>query len=533
MISASLSPGSGIMRVLSAVFSVVSGVFVILIVHAVAGQAGRAQSKSPVLKDPAAQKGPFYLKIDRSTEVLFDAFMLVKKANTGDPVAQHELGLRYLQGEDFPPDTAKAALWMARAAEQDYQPALYNQGILKNNGWGTEWDPFGAYRNFLRTARQGMPEGMYMVGLFLTDNLVVRRNYPEAYRWIKAAADSGNRYAAEVLIDFEKTGIMAQIRNRRGDPAKRDSVRHPAMQARVPQSPWQPVFLDLETDTLADPDDSTIAREALRSGDDDPAPDAGTLPDLSDTAGTATVIRAAGVGSPEALTFLGRRYERGAGVSRDRVEASVFYLRAIRNESRWSPVLLWRLSTDPALYEDLTLRIGRGDPKAAYVWASLVARGFDRRLTEKQALELLLRAASDGMTDALLELAMWHYAGYVVPADARMADSLMRSAAELGSREARLRLMMTALRAGADYPIGSGLVDTLSAMQREGSVLAQVMLGYCSKGGRGVPADIPRAVAFYRKAAQRGSRIAFEALRILYDGRRPPDPEFSVEEAGE
>ncbi len=502
-----------------------------------AGQYGTAQSKSPVLRDPAAGRSPFYLKVDRSTEILFDAFMLVKKANTGDPVAQHELGLRYLQGQDFAPDTAKAALWIGRAAEQDYLPALYNQGILKNNGWGMDWDPFGAYRNFERTAEEGMPEGMYITGLLHTDNLVVPRDYPEAYRWIKAAADSGNKYAVEVLADFEKTGIMAQIRASGKAAAKKKSSTDPKASSGAPgssSSAWKPVFLDLATDTLADPDDTTLAREAVHSTTDrmrDRADDADSSV-ATDSIDLVRISIAAEAGSPEALTFLGRRYDRGADVGRDRVEAAYYYIRAVRCESRWAPVLLWRLSSGPALYDDLTRRIGRNDPKASYVWACLLARGFDNRLTQEQALDHLRRAADAGMADAMVELAMWHYAGFVVPVDNAAGDLLMARAAGLGSREAELRIVISSLRGAGGGSVDAALLKRLAAWDAEGSVLAQVILGYCHEGGRGMAADIPGAISYYRKAAQRGSRMAYDALRNLYDGRRPDDSEFSVDDSG-
>ncbi len=481
------------------------------------------------------------MKADRSTEILFDAFMLVKKANTGDPVAEHELGLRYLQGLDFSPDTAKAALWIGRAADQNFLPALYNQGILKNNGWGMEWDPFGAYVNFLRTAEEGMPEGMYITGLLHTDNLVVPRDYPKAYRWIKAAADSGNKYATEVLEDFEKTGIMSQIRaslkktGQNKSPADPKTQSGPAGSAGPSGSTWKPVFLDLATDTLADPDDTTLAREAVHSVED--RLQGGTEHDHenvpADSIDLVRVSIAAEAGSPEALTFLGRRYDRGADVARDRVEAAYYYVRAVRCESRWAPVLLWRLSSGPAIYDDLTRRIGRNDPKASYVWACLVARGFDNRLTQEQALDHLRRAADAGMADAMVELAMWHYAGFVVPADRVAGDSLMARAAASGSREAELRIVISTLRGAADGAVDAALLERLSSWETGGSVLAQVVLGYCHEGGMGMAVDIPGAIGWYRQAAQRGSRMAYDALRNLYDDRRPEDSEFNVDDPGE
>ncbi len=496
-----------------------------------------AQSKSPVLKDPSAGKSPFYLKVDRSTEALFDAFMLVKKANGGDPVAQHALGLRYLQGEEFAPDTSKAAHWISRAAARDYLPAVYNLGILKHNGWGTEWDPFGAYRNFRECAERGMQEGMYMTGILLTDNLVVARDYREAYRWISAAADSGNVYAREVLEYFETSGLMSRMRMGEGEGAEGDSASRPAPRAAASPgtgtaSIWKPVFLDLTADTLADPDDSTIAAEALHTAYDPGA--AGEPPALEvDSARLARIAREAAAGSPEALTFLGRRSERGARSARERIDAAFHYLRAIRCESRWAPVLLWRMSGSGPLADDLTAAALRGELKAAYVWAGLISRGFDGRLTDEQALSHLRDAARSGMPDALVELATWYDAGFVVPVNGATADSLMEIASALGSSEAKVRLMMKSLRSGAAATADSPMVAALSAMRDEGSVLAQVMLGYCHEWGRGVGVSIPRAVEYYRKAAQRGSRMAYDALRILYDARRPPGSEFETADGGE
>jgi TPR repeat protein len=512
-----------------------------------------AQPRSPVLKDPSAQRSPFYLRQDRSTEVLFDAFMLARKASGGDPVSQHSLGLLYLQGIDFAPDTVRAAEWITRAADQEYLPAIYNLGILKFNGWGTAWDPFGAYGNFKKAAEGGLPEGMYMTGLLHTDNLVVKRDYAQAWRWLRAAADSGNANAAEVLVEFEKAGIMARIRKDAGatagsatSAAGKDSgavvsaaagtgnaggnaAGSPrsaggnsggtgsgtAGQAAAPSSPpaWTPVFVDFDTDTLADPDDSTLAADAFRLGD-------------------STMERTAAAGAPEALTYLGRRSERGTGVEADRIGAALWYLRAVRNESRWAPVLLWRLASGQKFYDYLAAAIGRGDLRASFVWAGLLARGLDARLTEAQALDHLRRAAEGGMTDALLELASWYESGSIVPRDQKAADSLLTLAVRAGSREAEVRYIMGSLRRGGSAGELHAMTDSLAAAEKDGSLLAQAIIGRCYEKGTGFPVNLPRAVGYYRKAAQRGSRLAYDALKALYDSRRPDDPEFALDDPG-
>jgi len=521
-----------------------------------------AQGRSPVLKDPAADRSPFYLKIDRSTEEMFNAFLLVKKANSGDPVAQHELGLRYLTGLAFTPDTNKAALWIGRATDQEYVPAMYNYGILQNNGWGTPWDPFAAFLNFKTAATKGLVEGMYMYGLLLTDNLVVQRDYAGAHRWISAAADSGYAFAMELLADFEKTGIMARMLAAREKSAQSDPEVPPdAVDSADPTNPvrpagtsspqrqsstLQPVFLDMQTDTLADPDDATLIEEALFRNDDRTDTDSvrKIRPAFSpDTIDVERLLAAADGGSPEALTLAARRVQLGWDVRPDTLQASIFYLRAIRCDSRWSPVLLWRLVNTPGYFDQLKrFIISAGDDddrsrdaasKASYVWASLVAMGFDGQLTGEQALGYLRNAAATPMTDALVELALCYYAGYWVGRDAARGDSLMKKASGLGSREAEVRLVMARLRDNAGKEPEPGTISKLHVWDSSGSVLAQVMLGYCFEKGAGVAANLPVAVSYYRKAAHRGSRIAYDALRRLYDEHRPDDLIFYLPDDGE
>ena len=46
----------------------------------------------------------------------------------------------------------------------------------------------------------------------------------------------------------------------------------------------------------------------------------------------------------------------------------------------------------------------------------------------------------------------------------------------------------------------------------------------------GVQKNIPLAVHYYRESAQRGSQLAFQSLKNLYDEIRPHENEFHVEE---
>src|SRR3989304_592757 len=146
---------------------------------------------------------------------LWEGFLLVRKANAGEPAAQHELGIRYLQGKGFAADTVKAVFWFMKAADQDFDLANYNLGILAMNGWGMQWNPFQSYASFLRAAKKGMQESQFVVGLILTENLVVPQNWIEARGYIKKAADAGFEPAKKALVEFARRGNFDSTRERK------------------------------------------------------------------------------------------------------------------------------------------------------------------------------------------------------------------------------------------------------------------------------------------------------------------------------
>ena len=60
--------------------------------------------RSAALKGLSSRQTTYGFKIDNSAARYWDEFILVRNANAGDPVAEHELGLRYLTHDGFPAD---------------------------------------------------------------------------------------------------------------------------------------------------------------------------------------------------------------------------------------------------------------------------------------------------------------------------------------------------------------------------------------------------------------------------------------------
>jgi TPR repeat protein len=60
----------------------------------------------------------------------------------------------------------------------------------------------------------------------------------------------------------------------------------------------------------------------------------------------------------------------------------------------------------------------------------------------------------------------------------------------------------------------------------EGSLFAMVSVGLCYEQGLGIEQLKSEAVQYFKMAAQRGSRFAYEELKRIYDEQRPADPQF-------
>ena len=382
-------------------------------------------------------------------------------------------------------------------------------------------------------------EAEYALGLLLTDNLTVPRDYAGAYHWESLAADSGYEPAREILREFKRRGLDA-----RATRQARDSTRHKGRRSRthissVPQttSGFQPIFLDTETDSIPLPDDTTLTREVLVAANAQLTKMNIAKPAKSDNSDSETdsalvrrIFDAAESGSPEALTLIGRWYEEGAVMKRDAVQAAVYYLRAMRFDSPWAPALLWKMIQRNDFFRRLKEEADRNEPAAQYAWAELIASDFDHQLTQPQALEFLQSAAARDYPPAVVELGMSYYTGTWLKQDRDKAIELLEKADRMGFREARIRLSMIEVQEHKNSAAGSSSMAVLRRAMEDGSVLAQTMLAYCYETGLGVPRDTSEAVRLYRKASQRGSNAAYAALKNMYDGIRPPDPEFRIAE---
>jgi len=467
---------------------------------------------SPVFKDrrpsdqiPRAPESDYLQQI-------WDAFLTARKAEAGDKFAQHELGLRYIVGRGVERDTTKAAYWFERASEQGLIASKYNIAVLSLLGWGVPWNPFRAFSLDEECAATGMPEAEFMHAVFLTEGLVVPKDWNAAYEWDKKAADAGYQPAIDALPEFEER------------TSKKSDAKSPLAG-----------FTDIGPDTAS----SAVAGTRLLKDVFHGATELRTALGMSkltedsskvDSAGLSIVRRAARFGSPEALTVLGRCYEKGIEVPVDSITGAAYFVRAIRLESPKALDLMLALLQKPSFIASLKQHTEKGSPVALFVTAGLAGLGIESGVNEQKAAQLLRKSAEESYVPAMVELGLWHYSGRTVPEDRKKARELWYQAAAEGSIEASIRLAVTTLRDSTDTQAHSAQVGLLRGASEEGSLLAEVALGYCYEEGISVRKDMGEASRYYRSAASRGSRDAYRALTRMYDAIRPNDSAFKIPE---
>lgn len=494
-----------------------------------AGPALRAQvyPNSPVFRDyrPREER-----RDDRGEGLRrqINLFMLERDAVKGDPLAQHELGVRYLTGKGVAADTAKSAEWLRLAASQGLISAMYNYGLLRNNGWGVAWNPFDAYRLFLASAQAGMPEGQYVVGIFHTDGLVLRQDWLTAYTWITRADEAGYAPAARAREEILRRGHVqldedSTVLEDAGSPAAETSA--------AADEDWAPVLLDFSARATPEAISTRqllgefLASVPMTTGDS-----AAYLPLAEGRANPSAVMRLhrmARHGNPEAMVLLARLLAEGRQLAHDRLQAASLFATAVFLESARAGRLLASLLQDGALREQIAREAYAGNPEAQYLWATLHALGFDARLAPAQSLDMLKRAAAQDHGKALIQLGLCYASGRWVERDDNRAATFWAHAADLHDEEARVRLAAAVILGKSQAMNLDAALETCETATGEGSILAAVALAASYEKGIGRTARKGVAARMYRECAVRGSQTAFDALRRMHEELRPDDPLFT------
>ncbi len=495
-----------------------------------------AQEKN---KSEAFKKNPFrqhsVFKPKYNSYPLVAGYLLLKDAKSGDPFAEHELGLRYLLGKGFPKDTAKAIYWIKKAADQNLTTANFNYGIMLLNGIGTEWNPFEAFKRFRYAAKAGMPEAEYIYATFFIDNLVVSRNYQKAYYWLTKAAKQKVKQAEKLLARMRKSGIVFS------PPAESQSGKDTTTSAKqfsysynpkteLLNSNYELSFYNFESDSASKKKGREL-QKLLSENSSELINKLGL--ELFDSTKVKNnpfeiITEAASYGSPNAYKLLGKFYEHGVNVRKDTVLSVLNYLRALRLGAAETSTEILRLIQTQNFFHKLETLAKQKNPNAEYVLAALTALNFSFQITKEQAFALLQQAAQKGNVPSLIELGLAYFNGSTVKKDPTQAQEYWDKAAKLGSGEAKVRIAFASVLYAPKRKDLKNEIAFLKESAKKGSVPALNALAYLYQNGIGVKKCKAKAAEYYRKAFYLGDQKSFDALRAMYDEIRPSDKLFQI-----
>ena len=114
-----------------------------------------------------------------------------------DAVAQHKLGVMYVEGQGVIQDYAEAVRWFKLAAAQGIVGAQHNLGVMYDNGQGVIQDYAEAVRWFKLAAAQGIGSAQYNLGAMYANGQGVTQNYARSHMWSNLAAAGGNTGAVK------------------------------------------------------------------------------------------------------------------------------------------------------------------------------------------------------------------------------------------------------------------------------------------------------------------------------------------------
>src|SRR3984893_7143452 len=145
-----------------------------------------------------------------------DVNRILNRADTGDSIAQHEMGLRYADGEGVPQNYRDAMAWFAKAAANGNDNAQWKLGLGYIKGIGVPHDDRKAVVWFKRAANHGNIRAQNALSDLYLSGRGVPRDYVRAYTWASIATGlRGNNNDRLRVIGSRMTAAQIEDARRR------------------------------------------------------------------------------------------------------------------------------------------------------------------------------------------------------------------------------------------------------------------------------------------------------------------------------
>ncbi len=139
--------------------------------------------------------------------------LLQEKANSGDALAQYELGLRWIKKVMNEKNYLKAATWFKLAAVQGLKEAQYSLGVLYDAGVGLEKDENQAFLWYHAAASNHHPMAQFNIANFYLERENGKEGFESALYWFELASKNGSDEAAHnvsILSSVDRLSNLAK-----------------------------------------------------------------------------------------------------------------------------------------------------------------------------------------------------------------------------------------------------------------------------------------------------------------------------------
>lgn len=125
------------------------------------------------------------------SELTKEIASLKEKAESGDAIAQFELGQKYRKGSGVKQSFINAFEWYRKSAEQNYSRGQNAMGQMFRHGLGVEQNYLEAITWYRKAIEQNLPIAMSNLAVMYQFGQGVEQNYVEAFEWYKKSLEHG------------------------------------------------------------------------------------------------------------------------------------------------------------------------------------------------------------------------------------------------------------------------------------------------------------------------------------------------------
>lgn len=253
----------------------------------------------------------------------------VRATRSGDVTTPTESGADEAGNQQLP----TAVIWYKELAEKGDKEAQYNLGAVYETGFGVSLNFEEATKWYLLAAEQDHVLAQLHLGVLYMLGKGVKESSIKGAKWIRAAAKNGNELAkmindkvlsndGEFKVDEKKVIAEVHAALENGDIYAQEKLIHVLAKSKKQQKnqPKKERFAGTVTGSGAKP--GTVENEVPAFLDDK------SRKPLTQEGDIASIRRHANEGDAESQFMLGRMYETGKQVEKDRTHAVTWYRNA-------------------------------------------------------------------------------------------------------------------------------------------------------------------------------------------------------------